>query len=368
VNYLVQCSACGREYPVLACLWRCPQCGGVLELSELAAFDRSRLEAQQPGMWRYRHTFPFGEDVAPVSFGEGGTPLVASQVDGRAVHFKLDHLNPTGSFKDRGMAVLATALVAAGISEAVEDSSGNAGASFSAYMARAGIRGRVFVPESASPAKRAQIALYGAEVVPISGPRSQAALAARTAAEGGQVYASHNYNPICLAGWMTVAFELWEELGQAPDWVITPAGYGSNVLSMDRGFRMLLAAGLIDRLPRLVAVQARACAPLWLEKAFGPERAAAAEEGATLAEGIRVIRPVRPAQILAAISRSGGDVIAVDEDDIGPGRVALGRLGYFVEPTSAVVWSALQQIMRRSAAGEAVVVILTGNGLKQPLQ
>jgi threonine synthase len=198
----------------------------------------------------------------------------------------------------------------------------------------------------------------------VPGPRSQAAAAAREAAARGAIYASHNYNPLCLAGWMTTAFEMWEQLGRAPDWVITPAGYGSNILSHAVGFGLLQASGLVDKLPRLVAVQARACAPLWARWHNGRHAQETVTEGETLAEGIRVIQPVRGEKVLAAIKASGGDVLAVAEADIPAGQAALARLGFYVEPTSAVVWPALEQISARAGEGETIVVLLTGNGLK----
>src|SRR5204863_8595652 len=137
------------------------------------------------GIWRYRHAFPLPADVEAVTLGEGATPLVAAEVLGQPVHFKLEFAAPTGTFKDRGMSVMLSALRSAGVTEAVEDSSGNAGASFAGYAARAGLRAKVFVPEAASGPKLAQIEAYGAEVVRVPGARSQAAEAAQAAVRAG---------------------------------------------------------------------------------------------------------------------------------------------------------------------------------------
>ena len=358
ISYPFQCSNCGRLQPLDYAGWKCPVCEGVLDLSAPPTFDRQLVDPHRRGIWRYRHTFPLPLDAEPVSLGEGGTPLISATHEGRPVHFKLEFLNPTGSFKDRGMAVMFTALKAVGVHAAIEDSSGNAGASFAAYSARAGIRARVFVPASAAGPKRAQIAAYGAEVAPVEGPRSRAAEAAHAAATAGMPYASHVYNPIGLAGHATAAYEIWEELGRAPGSVVLPLGHGTLLLGLHRGFKALQAAGLIERLPRLVGVQALACAPIWAVQAYGRDGLARVTEGHTLAEGIRVIDPVRVDSVLAAMAESGGAALAVDDPAIQAGRDALARLGLYVEATSAVVWEALKH-----TPGEAVAM-LTGSGLK----
>ena len=244
----------------------------------------------------------------------------------------------------------------------MEDSSGNAGASFAAYAARAGIRGRVFVPDYASGPKRAQIEAHGAELVRILGPRSEAGKAVRAAAEEGAVYASHSMLPFGLAGLATIAYELVDELGQAPGSVIAPVGHGSLLLGIAEGFRALQAAGVVETLPRLAGVQARACAPLWAVANMGAAGLAWMTEGATLAEGVRVRQPVRGDALMQAIQHSGGAVLAVEEEEILPGRDKLAAMGLFVEPTSAIVWSALEQVAAQLP--EPIVVILTGSGLK----
>jgi threonine synthase len=356
-----RCSSCGRTQPLNYSGGPCPVCGGVLELSEPLVFNQQQLAVTYGAdLWRYRHTLPLPPEVEPVTLGEGGTPLVAVPIGERFVRFKLEFTQPTGSFKDRGSAVLLTALRAAGVEAAVEDSSGNAGASFAAYAARAGMAGRVFVPAAASGPKLAQIAAYGAEVVPVEGPRSQAAEAARRAAAQGAQYASHNYNPIGMAGIATLAYEIWEQLGRAPESLLLPVGHGTLLLGLHLGFKALLQAGLIGALPRLVGVQAMACAPLWAVHRYGREGLGWVTEGETAAEGIRILRPVRGDAVLAAVEESQGSLLAVEEDDIVAGRNALARMGFYVEPTSAVVWPALAQV-----PGD-VVVVLTGSGLKSP--
>jgi threonine synthase len=355
-----KCTNCGREYGLEFGGAGCPVCGGILDLSQPLVFDPDKIDARERGLWRYRHSLPLPSDAQPVTLGEGGTPLLPVDVGGRTVNFKLEFTQPTGSFKDRGMAVMFTALRAAGITAALEDSSGNAGASFAGYAARAGIRARVFVPEAAAGPKRAQIAAYGAEIVAVPGPRSQAAEAALAAVQGGAHYGSHVYNPIGLAGNATAAYEIWEQLGRAPETVVLPLGHGTLFIGLHRGFKALRAAGLITRLPRLLGVQALACAPIWAVQRYGREGLAMVSEAATVAEGIRVVRPMRGDAVLAAVAESEGGLVAVDEPAIKAGHNALARLGLYVEMTSAVVWEALSQL-----SGD-IVVILTGSGLKSP--
>jgi threonine synthase len=260
--------------------------------------------------------------------------------------------------------VLVSALVAAGIGQVIEDSSGNAGSSLAAYAARAGIRARIFVPEYASGPKRAQIEAYGAELVLIPGVRADVAEAASRAAAAGSFYASHAYLPHGLAGMATAAYEIFEQLGGVPEAVVLPVGQGTLLLGLWRGFQALQAAGLIEAPPRLVGVQASACAPLYAVFAAGATGLGMVSEGQTLAEGIRILHPLRGDAILAAIAGSKGWMEAVSEDEIRAGRDALGAAGLYVEPTSAVVWAARDAVLKKTS-GE-IVMVLTGSGLKSP--
>jgi threonine synthase len=359
---MIQCSACQQSYPEDQIPYRCPSCGSVFDLVCNPDFSLDQMDPSQPGIWRYRHTFCL-PDIAPViSLGEGNTPLVWSEAFGQQVAFKLEFLNPTGSFKDRGTTPLVSFLRARGVTAAVEDSSGNAGASFAAYAAAAGIDARVFVPAYASGPKRAQIEAYGAEVVNVPGPRSKAAEAVEQAAKAGAVYASHVYMPQGIMGYATIAYELWFQLGEVPGTVIVPAGQGSLLLGIDRGFETLQRAGLIDRKPALVGVQAVACAPLWAAFNQGPKGLHQILEKETLAEGVRTRYPIRWKTVVQLVKSSTGHFLVVDEDEILQGQNELAQRGLFVEPTSAIVWDAFQQIVERTPS--PVVIILTGSGLK----
>ncbi len=356
-----RCANCGRPHPGEGFPFRCPVCTGPFDLSSIEYFPPDPAAGWR-GLTRWRPSLPLPPEAALVSLGEGGTPLLAADGRGREVFFKCEHLNPTGSFKDRGAAVLVSALCAAGVEAAVEDSSGNAGAAFAAYAARAGLRATVYVPAGASGPKRAQIQAFGAEVVSVPGPRTKAAEAVLAAASRGAIYASHAYVPHVLAGVATIAFELFEQLGQAPGAIVAPAGQGSILLGLRLGFGALMRAGRIERLPRLVGVQAQACAPLWAAHTAGATGLGWVQEQATLAEGIRILHPVRGDAVLAAVGESSGTIVAVSEDEILDGLRELGRRGFHVEPTSAVVWPALTSL--GADLPGPIVAILTGSGMK----
>ncbi len=358
-----ECRSCHHSYPLEGLPHHCPYCGGIYDFAQPIRYDPGiNRDIRSRGLDLYKDIFPLPAKSSLISLGEGNTPLVSFDSGGRKIYAKCEFLNPTGSFKDRGSMVLVSALASAGVSEAVEDSSGNAGASFAAYAARAGIRARIFIPSSTSGPKRMQIEAYGAELVCVEGPRSAAADAVAEEAEKGMVYASHVYLPHGIAGFATIAFEIVDQLGRAPGAIIIPVGHGSLLLGINRGFRALAEAGIIQSVPQLVAVQTRSCAPIWKAYMAGEDSIAGVREGETIAEGIRIQHPPRGREVLAAIKSSGGMTVAVEEMDIIRGRRSLRQLGFYVEPTSAVVWSALQKT--QDLLKDPVVIILTGAGFK----
>lgn len=346
------CCVTGETYPVSQPRWRSDS-GGLLDIDFTPCFSRAEFERRPPGLWRYRAALPIERDDSIVTLGEPATPLQHDDSYGRPAWLKLDYLHPTGSYKDRGASVLLSKVRELGVRRIVEDSSGNAGAAIAAYAARAGVACEIYVPESASGPKLAQIAACGATLHRIPGPRQAAADACRAAAET-TYYASHCWNPFFLQGTKTCAYEVAEQLDwQPPDAVVLPAGNGTLLLGMWKGFSELHAAGLIARRPRLFGVQAAACAPLTQSADSLPKP--------TLAEGIAVVAPVRGAQILAAIQQSGGQVLTVGEPEIRTALQRAWRRGLFIEPTAAVALAALPQIPQALAK---LVVPLTGSGLK----
>ena len=359
-----RCPACGMAYPADRPLWRC-DCGGPLDLEPGQGLRRSDIDADDASLWRYRAALALKESPR-VSLGEGWTPLVTRHWDGVPVRFKLESQMPTGSFKDRGTAVMLNHLLQVGVGPIHEDSSGNAGSSIATYAAAAGLRCRIYVPASAPRGKVVQIAAAGAEVRAIPGTR-EAVTEAALAAIGESFYASHNWHPYFIEGTKTLAYELWEQLGFAvPDNILVPTGYGSNILGLDRGFDELIRQGEISRRPRLFAVQAENCSALAAAWAVGAADYVPFTPTATIADGIATVKPVRTAEVLAALRRSGGGVVTVPEAEIGPALKTLGRLGLFVEPTAATASAALSRLLRDRTIrpDETTIVVLTGHGLK----
>lgn len=352
------CMDCGDLYPELGVPYRCSRCGGLYDYDRDFPFDPTQVESQRTGIWKSMYAFGFGGDGVSLTLGEGNTPLVTADVFDREVYFKCEYANPTGSFKDRGMATLMAMLLSRKVTEAVEDSSGNAGASFAAYAARAGIKARVFIPETASGPKREQIEFYGAELIAVPGSRTKAGEAAMQAAGSGTVYASHAYLPFNLPGYATCAYEIFEQLDKGPGAVILPVGQGGLLLGMARGFQALINAEVMETLPILIGVQAAACAPL----AAMARSVKFNGESPTVAEGVRVTKPLRASEVTKRVLASKGRYVTVAEADILTGRDALAQMGFYVEPTSALVWDGLKQIL--VGLPDPVVVVLTGSGYK----
>ncbi|MGD9100903.1 MAG: pyridoxal-phosphate dependent enzyme, partial [Anaerolineae bacterium] len=354
------CPECGAQESLSPQRWRC-DCGGAWEPVERADFDPAQIDAADFSLWRYRRVFGSVFEGPVVRLGAGWTPLLPLVFGGREVSFKLEYMAPTASFKDRGTAVMIDLLARQGARHVIDDSSGNAGASVAAYAARAGIQAEIFVPAHASPAKQAQIAVYGAEVRPVSGPRANAKWAAWEAVGQGAVLASHSYHPGFVLGQQSVAWELWEQLGRRePDWYVVPVGQGLHLLGVWLGFRRLRAAGLVERLPRLVAVQPALLAPLCHAWEAGLETvplvepaASSVAEGPALsvAEGLAIAEPVRGRRLLQALRETGGMCVTVQEEAILQAQRQLARQGLYVEPTSATAVAALEVVFQQAAAG-----------------
>lgn len=361
----IHCVNCNYSFPSDGVPYRCPKCGGIFDFDDIPVYNPSLVDDQKPGIWKYKHLFGLGDSMPEVFLGEGNTPLVYKNISGKKIGFKLEYLNPTGSFKDRGTAPLVSFLKSRSVKTAIEDSSGNAGASFAAYAAYADIEAKVYVPSYASGPKRRQIQAYGAEVIPVEGPRSKATELVMKKAASGQIYASHAYLPFGLPGYATVAYELYRQIGKAPGTVITPVGQGNLFLGAFRGFISLKKAGLIKRIPKMIGVQALACAPLWAVYKFGSAGLGWVTEGETLAEGVRILHPLRGDKILELVMEYDGELVSVEEENIRPGWNKLAQLGFYTEPTSAIVWDALEQVINRLP--EPIVLVLTGSGLKTDL-
>ncbi len=340
----------------------CPNCGGTFGIAGAIDFNPKLVDQKLPGIWKYKYSFGLPNNAQVLTLGEGNTPLVEAEVFNSKIFFKNEFQNPTGSFKDRLTSPEISYLKAKGINNAVDDSSGNAGASFAAYSRRANIKGKVFVPAHASGPKRKQISTYGIELVAVEGNRSDASMAVHSEVENGATYASHAFLPHGIPGLATIAYEIVEQLGKTPGSVIAPAGQGSLLLGLVKGFEALLKVGKIAKFPNIVGVQAKACAPIYSKFMGEDDIKIQVHEGKTLAEGVRVLNPVHGDALIKLTKKYPIKFVAVEENSIINGRDQLAALGFYVELTSAIVWDALEQTI--GMLPQPVVVVLTGSGLK----
>lgn len=374
------CDRCGTVVVPDAVVWRC-DCGGLFVLEHAdVTFAVDELPRRPTTLWRYAEALPFAPGaVAPgrVTMGEGWTPLIPVAVEGVGFTAKLEYASPTLSFKDRGAVVLVAKALELGAERLVADSSGNAGAAIAAYAARGGLPCEVFVARSTPAGKRATLAAVGATVSVVDGTREDVAAAAIADVDKSRAfYASHVYSPFFFEGTKTFAYELWEQLGRAPDVVVLPAGNGTLVLGAYTGFADLRRARLIADLPRFLLVQAAACAPL--ARAFHSHTmmvVPVVNEG-TVADGIAVAEPARGDEILTAVRLTRGSALTVTDAEIEAAARALAHQGLYVEPTAAAPVAGLVRAVREGVLGlgagdgsagadaRLVVVPLCGAGLK----
>lgn len=361
------CPLCYKTYLVTPTRYRC-DCGQALSIEPTKTpLIPSDIAKRPPTLWRYWEALPITDPVMAVSLGEGMTPLIEDPSDFCQHRLKLDYIFPTGSYKDRGASVLLSKVRELGIEQVIEDSSGNAGAAIAAYSAKAGIECTIYCPQKTSAGKLAQISLYGAKLELVPGSRAQTTQAVLSAIDN-TFYASHNWNPFFLAGVQTMAFEIVEQLNwSAPDAVICPVGFGGIYLSLYLGFQRLYQQELIQKIPRLLGVQSAVCCPIFRSLVNNQTKIDSMPViGQTLAEGIVAQKPIRTRMIRQAIDETKGAFTTVTEAEIKSGVMALAQKGIYIEPTSAVVVSGLQNFSIDGVikTNDLVVSIITGSGLK----
>lgn len=320
-----------------------------------------------PLLTRYRALIDLPQHSKLVSLLEGNTPLIplprltAELGGGFDLFAKFEGLNPTGSFKDRGMTAAVSEALGRGVKALICASTGNTAASAAAYAARAGLRAIVLIPEGKVAAgKLAGAVAYGAQVLQIAGSFDKALELVVEISERHPIALVNSLNPYRLEGQKTAAFEIIEELGRAPDWLCLPVGNAGNITAYWMGFRQyhqLHNSGL----PRLLGVQAAGAAPLLLGHPV--------EEPETVATAIRIGKPARGEQALEAAQESGGRIIAATDDEILSMQRRLAAEGVWVEPASAAGLAGLANELREGRIdikGRTVVAVCTGHGLKDP--
>ncbi|HEY5296172.1 MAG TPA: threonine synthase [Gaiellaceae bacterium] len=374
----LRCRVCESEYPAVAS-GVCLRCFGPLEpvydLDEIArVISREQIEAGPRSLWRYEALLPTPPPIDG-DIGPGWTPLVSAPRLARAlgigeVLLKLDHANPTHSFKDRVVAVAAAKAADLGTDTLACASTGNLGNAVAARAAAAGLRAVVLYPATVEPEKMLATAVYGAEMYAVRGSYDDCSrLVVELAGEVDWAFVNVNLRAYYAEGSKTLAFEIVEQLGwELPDAVVAPIASGSLFTKIWQGFDQFARVGLVDgRPPRLYGGQAEGCAPV--ASAFAEDRPVSPVRPATVAQSLAIGAPADGDLAIATARASGGAIYAVPEDDIGPNMQLLASLtGVFGETAAGATIGALRAAAARGEIGESdrVVALITGTGLKTP--
>lgn len=358
------CMSCDREYEPDVQRIKC-ECGNSLWVKTDNLLTKSDLVLTDFSMWRYAKAYPLKREDISISFNESITPLATAQVANTQILVKMDSLMPTGSFKDRGAAMVVNYLASQGISRISEDSSGNGGSAYAAYAAKGGLKCDIYVPTGTSLGKTAQTRAYGATCIEVDGSREDVAMAAINSASNPDTsYVGHNWHPLFIEGVKSIAYELWEQCGYtAPDNFVVPAGNGSLLAAAYLGFSELLRAGEIQKIPRLFGIQSEAVNPFVQYFNSGEINLTPAH---TMAEGIRIIRSSHLVEIHELVKASTGRFIDVSEKEISTALKDMSEQGFFIEPTSATAFAGIRKLIEidEIAKSEKTVGVITGNGLK----
>lgn len=378
VEHKVVCWKCGNEVkdPYVNL---CPKCGGLLtiriDLSKASEKNPEDLRQKPLGVWRYADFMPVDE-AHKVSIQEGGTPLYKTEALGAAVdvhnaYVKFEGLNPTGSFKDRGMTVGVSHAKELGAKVVGCASTGNTSAALSAYASKAGMKCAVFLPSGkVAMGKLAQALFFGAKVLSVDGNFDDALALARKMADERKLYLLNSINPYRPEGQKSVMFEIWDQLGfEMPDRVILPVGNAANIWAVYKACMELKELGWIDKVPKLTGIQAAGAAPVANAFAEGATEFVPVGSPETVATAIRIGNPVSGQKALKAIYDTKGYCATVTDDEIIAAQQLLGRKeGICVEPASAASVAGLKKLREMGIIekDETVACICTGNGLKDP--
>jgi threonine synthase len=367
MEFEIKCSKCGKPSSNLL-NYKCPSCNQPLNTELHTNFHIQKIRKKDYTVWRYAEFFPYVKKAEIITLGEGWTPLAKLSDN---VYFKLESLNPTGSFKDRGSTVLVSALhkmVKKAGGYISEDSSGNAGASIAAYAASTGTKAKIYVPENVSGPKFNQIQFYGAEVVKVSGSRSKVADEAQKPGKG-KFYVGHILHPLFRDGIRSLPYEIAEQLDwHIPERIYLPVSAGTLLLGVIDGFKHLTESSAIENMPQVVACQTRQVSPLYHR--LKNLRYAKPEKITSIADALVSVNPPLLDIMVKNLREANGDAVMVEEVEVLGAFKELARKGFFVEPSSAVAYAAYKKQLQKKeiTKNDETVIILTGMGLKTMLK
>ncbi len=370
MEYALRCIECDREFENDE-LYTCPSCNGLLEVKiglESVEVD-FKFDGINLRVWKYSSLLPVRSK--PISLNEGGTPLFKTSLgDGCKVYVKHEGLNPSGSFKDRGMTVGVTKAIELGKKAVACASTGNTSASMAMYAAKAGLKAYVLLPAGkVALGKVAQALMHGAKVIGIKSNFDVALELVRRISEEENFYLLNSVNPFRLEGQKTIAFEIVDKLGYVPDRIILPVGNAGNISAIFKGFKELKELGLIDTIPRMVGVQAEGANPIYEAFREGRRDITPEKSPETVATAIRIGNPVNAKKALNAIYESKGLSVSISDSEIIEAQKLLAsKEGIGVEPASAASIAGLNRLLEMGDIGsdETIVCITTGHLLKDP--
>lgn len=374
-----KCIKCGAEFPPDKLINFCEKCSSVVEFQLdydciASLVTRGKIQLREFNMWRYREFIPIGDFSHIVTLSEGGTPLIKSRRLGgmlglKNLYLKLDYLNPTGSFKDRGASAAASRAVELKVSTMVGFSTGNAGVAQAAYAAAAGLNSIVFVPKAASVEKIASMMIYDSKVIIVNGSFDDAGRIAREVAYKMRwMYNGGVINPIRQEGKKTLAYEICEQLNwMSPDWYIQSVGVGTAAIGAYKGFRELLNLGWINREVKIGCVQAEGCAPMARAFKAGLDEITPVTNPSTIASAIAVGNPAGWPLLRRAVIESGGTIETVSDDEIISAYKLLAKMeGIYAEPAGAAPIALIRKLRNEGLidSDEVIVCVISGVGLK----
>ncbi|RSD34230.1 MAG: threonine synthase [Methanohalophilus sp.] len=374
--YYLKCIECGKEYPKTEVLYTC-ECGGLLDvIYDYSQIDikREDLEGIALSVWKYAKLLPV--DRKPITIQEGGTPLykcdrLAEKIGVRELYVKHEGMNPTGSFKDRGMTVGVSKALELGMKTIACASTGNTSAALSIYGAKAAVPAVVLLPEGkVALGKVAQALMHGAKVLSIRGNFDDALELVRELCDEEKIYLLNSINPYRLEGQKTIGFEIADQLNfQMPDRLVLPVGNAGNITAIHKGFKEFNNLGLTDKVPKMMGIQTEGSCPIVKAVREGKTDITPEKNPDTIATAIRIGNPVNARKALIAISESNGGAESVTDDELVEAQIDLAQLeGIGVEPASATSVAGLKKLVETGIIGsnESVVCVTTGHLLKDP--